>query len=207
MKTTSILVIICVCFCFPITNIHGASGLQNESFETSQTALLLIDIQDFYFPGGQSALSDPEEASLNAKKLLLFFREKNLPVIHVRHNAKTGADIQKNVTPLDTEKVISKNSVNSFKDTDLLDYLKQNEIKKLLICGMMIHMCVEAAVRAAADFGFEVTLVQDACATRTLKYGDKEIPAEAVHFSTLASLSGYYATVTDTETFLKELLK
>jgi nicotinamidase-related amidase len=204
MNTTSILAIICVCFCFPISNIHGASSLQNERFETSQTALLLIDIQDFYFPGGQSALSNPEEASLNAKKLLESFREKDLLVVHVRHNAKAGAEIHENVIPLDSEKVISKNSVNSFKDTELLDYLKQNEIKKLVICGMMIHMCVEAAVRAAADYGFEVTLIQDACATRTLKYGDKEIPSEAVHFSTLASLSGYYATVTDTETFLKD---
>jgi nicotinamidase-related amidase len=202
MKTTSILAIICVCFCFPMTNIHGASGLQNESLEAAQTALLLIDIQDFYFPGGRSALSNPEEASLNAKKLLNVFREKNLLVVHIRHNAKAGAEIHKNVIPLDSEKVISKSSVNSFKETDLLDYLKQNEIKKLVICGMMTHMCVEAAVRAAADYGFEVTLVHDACATRALKFKNKEIPAEAVHFSTLASLSGYYAKVIDTATFL-----
>ena len=203
MKTSSILVIICFYLSFPMTSINASSGLQNESVEAARTALLLIDIQDFYFPGGRSALSNPEEASLNAKKLLNHFREKNLLVVHVRHNAKTGAEINENVTPLDSEKVISKNSVNSFKDTDLLDYLKQNEIKKLVICGMMTHMCVEAAVRAAADYGFEVTLIQDACATRTLKFGDKEIPAEAVHDSTLASLSGYYAKVTNTETFLK----
>jgi nicotinamidase-related amidase len=111
------------------------------------------------------------------------------------------------VTPLDSEKVISKDSINSFKDTDLLEYLRQNDIKKLVICGMMTHMCVEAAVRAAADYGFEVTLVEDACATRALKYGEKEIPAEDVHYSTLASLSGYYATVTDSETILKDLVK
>jgi len=207
MKTSSILAIICFYLSFPITSINASSGLQNESVEAARTALLLIDIQGFYFQGGSTALSNPLDASLNAKKLLEFFREKNLLVVHVRHNAKTGAEIHKNVTPLDSEKVISKNSVNSFKDTILLEYLRQNDIKKLVICGMMTHMCVEAAVRAAADYGFEVTLVEDACATRTLKYGEKEIPAEDVHYSTLASLSGYYATVTDSETILKDLVK
>ena len=128
-------------------------------------------------------------------------------VVHVRHNAKTGEKIHENVAPLDTEKVISKNHVNSFRDTDLFDYLKEHKINKLVVCGMMTHMCVEAAVRAASDYGFDVTLIEDACTTRTLEFEDREIPAEAVHASTLASLSGYYAKVTDTETFLKDFDK
>ena len=128
-------------------------------------------------------------------------------VLHVRHNSKTGGEIHKNVAPLKTEKVLSKNNVNSFKDTALLEFLGTNEIKKLVICGMMTHMCVEAAVRAASDFDFEVTLIQDACTTRALRFNGKEIPAEAVHNSTLASLSGYYAIVTDTKTFLEDIIK
>ncbi|MCJ7579003.1 MAG: cysteine hydrolase [Candidatus Aminicenantes bacterium] len=180
--------------------------MKAQNTEGSQTALLLIDIQYFYFPGARQPLWNPEEASLNAQKLLTYFRDTDQLVIHVRHNANTGGEIHENVAPLENEKIISKNSVNSFKDTDLLDFLKTHEVKKLVICGMMTHMCVEAAVRAAADYGFEVTLVQDACTTRTLKYGDTEIPAEAVHASTLASLSGTYAKVTDTETFLKDFI-
>ncbi len=144
---------------------------------------------------------------LNAQKLLTHFRETDQLVIHVRHNSKTGGEIHENVAPLETEKVISKNSVNSFKETDLLDFLKENEIKNLVIGGMMTHMCVEAAVRSASDFGFEVTLIQDACTTRALEFNDFEISAEAVHNSTLASLSGYYAKVTDTITFLENIVK
>ncbi len=177
-----------------------------QNSEGSQTALLLIDIQYFYFTGAKKPLLNPEEASLNAQKLLTHFREKEQLVIHVRHNSKTGGEIHENVAPLETEKVISKNSVNSFKETDLFNYLKENEIKKLVICGMMTHMCVEAAVRAASDYGFEVTLIQDACTTRTLKFGEKEIQAESVHNSTLASLSGYYANVIDTKKFLKDFI-
>ena len=190
--------------------IHPPATASNETFVSQEntllTALLLIDIQNFYFPGGRMPLVSPEDASLNARKLLKLFREKKLLVIHIRHNAQSESEIQENVKPLKTEKVISKNDVNSFKDTDLLDYLKKHGVKRLVICGMMTHMCVEAAVRAAHDFGFECLVVEDACATRALKYKDKEIPAEAVHYSTLASLSGYYAQVTDTETFLKEFL-
>ncbi|MDH5466180.1 MAG: cysteine hydrolase [Candidatus Aminicenantes bacterium] len=190
--------------------IYPLSTASNSTFNpqenTPQTALLLIDIQNFYFPGGRIPLMNPEDASLNARTLLKLFREKKLLVIHIRHNAQSGSEIHENVKPLKTEKVISKNDVNCFKDTELLDYLKEHGVKRLVICGMMTHMCVEAAVRAAHDFGFECLVVQDACATRALKYKDREIPAEAVHYSTLATLSGYYAKVTDTETFLKELL-
>ena len=132
-------------------------------------------------------------------------REKNLMVIHVCHNTQPGGEIHKHVKPLETEKVISKNQANSFKDTDLLAYLREHEIKRLVICGMMTHMCMEAATRAAHDLDFECIVVQDAYATRSLKFQDREIPAQAVHCSTLASLSGYYARVVDGETFLKEL--
>jgi len=168
--------------------------------EPTDMALLLVDIQNFYFPGGRSELVDPEPVSLNAQKLLRKFREKYLLVVHVRHIAEKGAEIHKNVLPVEGEKVISKNHVNCFKDTDLLDFLKENKVKKLVICGMMTHMCVEAAVRAARDYDFEVMLIQDACATRALWFGDREISAA----STLSSLGGYYARVTDTEIFLRD---
>ncbi len=177
-----------------------------QNNEGSQTALLLIDIQYFYFPGAKQPLLNPEEASLNAQKLLIHFRNTDQLVIHVRHNSKTGGEIHKNVAPLKNEKVISKKNVNSFKETDLLNYLKENEIKKLVICGMMTHMCVEAAVRAASDYGFEVTLIQDACTTRALEFNGRDISAEAVHNSTLVSLSGYYAKITDTASFLKDFI-
>lgn len=180
------------------------SLLVSAAEEPADMALLLIDIQDFYFPGGSSELADPEAASLNAQKLLQKFREKKLLVVHVRHNAEQGSEIHKNVRPLEGEKVVSKDHVNCFKDTDLLEYLRGHKVKKLVICGMMTHMCVEAAVRAAHDYDFETTLIHDACATRTLKFNDKEVSAVDVHFSTLSSLNRYYARVLDNKTFLKD---
>jgi len=197
-------VVLGLCLIFLMT--LSQTNMNAQKNEGSQTALLLIDIQYFYFPGAKQPLLNPEEASLNAQKLLAHFRKTDKLVVHVRHNSKTGGEIHKNVAPLTTEKVVSKNNVNSFKDTDLLDYLKENEIKNLVICGMMTHMCVEAAVRAASDYGFEVTLIQDACTTRALEFNGRNISAEAVHNSTLASLSSYYAKVTDTITFLEDFI-
>jgi nicotinamidase-related amidase len=172
--------------------------------EKPKTALLIIDVQDFYFPGGALPLVNPEAASLNAKRLLEKFRASKQLVVHVRHNAKTGSGIHLNVRPIEGEKVISKDSVNSFKGTDLLAYLNEHGVKRLVICGMQTHMCVEGAVRAASDLGFECILIHDACATRDLKFQDKTVKAEDVHNSTLSTLSGNYAKVIDTETFLKE---
>lgn len=175
--------------------------------KNKKTALLLIDIQNFYFPGGRLPLENPEKASLNSQKILESFRERGKLIVHIKHNAKSEAEIHKNVAPLKEEKIISKDYANSFKDTGLLEYLRSHKINHLVICGMMTHMCVEAATRAANDLDFDVILIGDACATRDLKYGDRVIKAMDVHCSTLSSLDGYYAKVLSTEEYLKSLEK
>ncbi len=170
--------------------------------EEKATALLIIDIQDFYFPGGAMPLVGPEEASRNGAKILEKFRAEGRLVIHVGHNAKSKMGFHASVAPIDGEKVFYKDEVNAFKGTDLLSYLREWKVQRLVIMGMQTHMCVEAAVRAASDFGFECILVGDACATRNLKYKNREISAEDVHAATLGTLDRTYATVLDTETFL-----
>lgn len=167
-----------------------------------KTALLLIDIQDFYFPGGRSALVEPERASENAAKLLSVFRKEKMIVIHVRHNSEPGGKINDIVRPLSGEKVISKDEVNSFVGTDLLEYLRTNKTDTLVICGMQTHMCVEAATRAASDLGFKCVLIHDACATKDVRFGDKVVKAEDVHNSTLATLKNY-AVVESAADYLK----
>lgn len=175
----------------------------NLSAQTGKKALLIIDIQDFYFPGGKSALVEPEKAAANAALVLADFRKKNLLVIHVRHNSEPGGKINDLVKPLPSEKIISKNAVNSFLGTDLLEFLKTNKTDTLVICGMQTHMCVEAATRAASDYGFKCILIHDACATKDLKFGDYTIKAADVHYSTLSTLKNY-ALVQSTAEYLKK---
>ena len=169
-----------------------------------KTALLLIDIQEFYFPGGKMQLENPEAAGMNAGLLLEHFRKMGMPVYHVRHNFEPGGNIHPFVKPLEGEPVISKDEVNAFLNTDLLELIRHDTVEQLVICGMQTHMCVEAAVRAAHDLGFPVLLVSDACATRALQYEEHIITAKNVQYSTLSTLQGTYARVITTDQVIKE---
>ena len=167
--------------------------------QTDSTALLLIDIQNFYFPGGAAALYEPEKAAENAQLLLEHFRENNGLVVHVKHDFEPGGDIHKLVQPVEGEKVFTKNEVNAFLNTGLKDYLEQHHIKNVVLCGMQTHMCLEAATRAAHDFGFNCTVVGDACATQDITYNDVTTTAEQVHSSTLATLRNYGKVISSDE--------
>lgn len=183
---------------------------------SKDTALILIDIQNDYFEGGANSLVGSTDASLNAQMILTRYRNKNLPIIHIKHlstrpgstffipNTK-GAEIHQNVTPIPGEKVVIKNYPNSFRDTELLDYLRANSITDLTICGMMTHVCVDSTVRAAKDFGFNCTVISDACATKNLEIQGRKVGANDVHNAFIAALSYFYATVKTTNEYLSDL--
>jgi nicotinamidase-related amidase len=189
-------------------------GLSGQTPD-SRPGLVIVDIQNFYFAGGRLPLQGSVEAGLNAKRILELFRSKKWPVFHVRHLPETMADaalagdpqwsFQANVMPLAGEPVITKHEVNCFRGTDLLALLNGLKLKTLVIVGMQTHMCLEGAVRAAADYGFAVTVAGDACATRDLEFNGHKIPAEQVHFSTLATLNKNYARIVTTAELLKEM--
>jgi len=181
-----------------------------------KTALLLIDIQNDYFPGGRMELVGSQQASLRAKDLLTLFRDRNLPIIHIQHisNRKgasfflpdtAGVEIHANVSPLPGETIIQKSFPNSFRNTDLLTRLKDAKVSQLVICGMMTHMCVDATVRAAFDNGFNCVVIHDACATRGLSFNGDEIPSVMVHGAFLAALGAVYAQVCDSGEFAVQI--
>ena len=167
-----------------------------------KTALLVIDIQKDYFPGGKFPLVNPLEAAKRAYMLLQCFREHSGKHIHIQHislkpdatffiKGDSGSDIHDAVAHFEGEPIVYKHQPNSFLNTDLLDLLKGWEVERVVITGMMTHMCVDATARAASDLGFQVVVAEDACATRDLKYGDTVIPAEHVHKAFLAALKSY----------------
>ena len=177
-------------------------------------AFILIDVQNDYFKGGRFELDHPEETALNAKKALDYFRKKDLPIFHVQHiNMRAdalffiagtqGAHINALVAPLPGEKIITKNTPDSFFNTDLLPLLKELEIEQLVICGMMSHMCVDTTVRSAKRLGFEIKLLSDACTTRDLVWENAPIPAAVVHAAFMAALQNTFADVKNTTDFIK----
>ena len=167
-----------------LTAIASAEGQKNY-------ALLVIDVQNFYFPGGRSELVEPEKAAEKAAIAISEARQTGNPVIFIQHKSASGMDINDLVKPVPGEKIFIKEEVNSFLGTGLKEYLDGLPADTIVICGMQTQMCVEAAVRAAHDFGFGVILLHDACATRNLKFGDREVAAADVHASTLATLKSY----------------
>jgi nicotinamidase-related amidase len=178
-----------------------ATGLKCQVPDS--TALIVIDIQDFYFPGGSIPLFHPEIAAQNAAELIHYFRKEGKTVVHVGHLAKSGTAFHDSVKPLPGEKVFMKKKVNAFQDTDLDAFLRHMGIKTLVICGMQTHMCVEGAVREAADLGYRCIIAGDACATRDVDFGGHSVSATDVHFSTLATLQNY-GWVTDVKKILGE---
>ncbi|MDR1701203.1 MAG: cysteine hydrolase [Sporomusaceae bacterium] len=173
-------------------------------------ALLIIDVQNDYFAGGKAELFNPLKALKNIEKALALFRQKNLPVIYVQHlNTKEGATfflpdtegvlIHKNITPQDNEVVVTKHAPCGFLGTNLREVLKNKEITEVVVCGMMSHMCIDTTVRSCMDYGLQVTLLEDACATKNLVFRDKIIPAKTVHAVSMAALNGMFAQVISTE--------
>nr|WP_320027115.1 cysteine hydrolase family protein [uncultured Acetobacterium sp.] len=177
-------------------------------------ALILIDIQNDYFKGGRFELNHSDKAALNAKNVLADFRKKDLPIFHIQHvnlrddapffiAATEGVQINSLVSPLPDETLIIKHTPDSFFNTDLLPLLNEMEIKELVICGMMSHMCVDTTVRSAKRLGFEIELLSDACTTRDLLWENTLIPAEMVHATFMAALQNTFAVVKNTSNFIK----
>jgi nicotinamidase-related amidase len=181
-----------------------------------KTALILVDIQNDYFPGGCMELTGIEDASSKASDLLTFFRENQWPTFHIQHIAAgeaatfflpgtEGAEIHNSVKPLPGDMVIQKHHINSFRETPLLDELKQAAVEQVVISGAMSHMCVDAATRAAADFGFNCVVIHDACATRNLQFEDRIISAHEVHGAFMAALGMAYAKVLRSDEFFSSV--
>lgn len=177
------------------------------------TALLLVDIQNDYFPNGRMPLEKSTEACQKAQEVLQAYRAKQLPVIHIQHISTRpdavhflpctkGVEFHQNVLPTKNETTIKKHYPNSFKDTALLNHLIKNQINHLIVGGMMTHLCIEATVRAAYDLGFSCTVLSDACATKNLEFNNMLIPAQTVHHAFLAALQPLYADVLSVKEFL-----
>ncbi|MGI9536627.1 MAG: cysteine hydrolase family protein [Desulfocapsaceae bacterium] len=181
-----------------------------------KNCLLLVDIQNDYFPNGKMELIGINNAAYHAELLLRKFRKEKFPVIHVQHVSlqpdatfflpdSYGAEINEAVAPLEEEAVVKKHFPNSFRDTELLEILQKKEIDSLTICGAMSHMCIDATTRAAFDLGFTCNVAEDGCATRDLIFQDKTIKAEKVHASFMAALSAAYAEVISSQSILEKM--
>ncbi|MFD6055901.1 cysteine hydrolase family protein [Agromyces sp. NPDC060279] len=188
--------------------------------------LLIIDIQQDYFPGGRHPLVGPEAAADRAAEVLAAWRERGEPVVHIQHiwdapdaaffqPGTPGVEIHPSVAPRDDETLLTKALPNAFLGTGLEGVLREQHAAtaaeaaeaaegapQLVVMGMMSSMCVDATVRAAADLGFQVTVVHDACAAPDLSFDGVTVPAAQVHAAFMAALGDSYAEITSAEELL-----
>jgi len=176
-------------------------------------ALIVVDVQNDYFPGGKWTLSGMEAAGDNVGRLLAAARQAGDLIVHIRHEFPTkeapffvpgseGAQIHPKARNAEGEPVVLKHQINSFRQTDLKDILDRNGVEEVVVCGAMSHMCVDAATRAANDFGYRCTVIHDACASRDLEFGGVTVPAAQVHAAFMAALQFGYATSLSTAEFV-----
>ena len=154
-------------------------------------ALIIIDVQNDYFPGGSCELYRPLEAEKKIKELIDDSRASGRKIIYIQHinppddyffiEGTDGVKISDRIKPAEEDKIIIKHYPNSFLETDLNEYLKSIGVEELIICGMMTHMCVDTTVRAAMDYGYSVKVVGDACATMDLAPLNMDIGKALAH--------------------------
>ncbi len=173
-------------------------------------ALIIVDVQNDYFPNGRYELSKPLQALENIKKLVRYFNDKNYSIFHIQHIAPKGAtffeegtcgaDIHNDLLP--AKNVIIKHAPNSFLDTNLDKELKDKGIKEIVICGMMTHICIDATAKAGDDLGYKVTVISDACDTRDLEWNGEKLPSHLVEKVFFASLSFKASVIKTTSDFI-----
>lgn len=184
------------------------SGREYAAATLSNATLIIIDAQKEYL-SGPLALTGVQDAIDNIVKLVDAARAAKSPIIHVRHLGTVGGMFDPQgergkfvpeLMPQGDEIVIEKRLPNALNGTVATDDRKT--LHKLLedlgrldlvVCGFMSHSSVSTTVRAAKDYGFRCTLVEDACATRDLPTPTGVIKAELVQQAEMAIMNDNFA--------------
>lgn len=175
--------------------------------------IVVVDLQNEYLPTGKLPLTGIEAAVANASQVISHARVTGIPVFHIRHESdneggtifikgSTGAEIQPAVAPDGQEPVIVKKHINAFRETDLKKQLDDFDVQDIVVVGAMSHMCIDAVVRAAADMGYPVTVLHDACATLDLTFRGVNVPAAQAHAAMMAAFEFGYGTVKSVDDYL-----
>ncbi|RPH24191.1 isochorismatase family protein [Buttiauxella warmboldiae] len=178
------------------------------------TALLVIDMQNFVTDRiNRGVEMFPHNAIDNMRAILEIFRKNISPVIHIRHHSTEEGSLLHHSSPLAQpvkefeekygEPVFVKNTSSAFSSTGLLTYLKDHQLSACVVIGAVAGFCVTSTVRAGADAGLNMTVIQDAVISFALK-GD-EPGAKLILDVTLALLAADFATVITTKELSEQL--
>ena len=179
------------------------------NLKSKKPTLLLVDIQkaflDVDYPGFKR--NNPE-AEFICGKILTKWREKNFPIIHVRHSSTNpnsklhesnpGFEFNNHVTPLDNELILTKNVNSAFIGTGLKSILNESKTEIIVIVGMTTNHCISTTTRMSGNLGYNTYLISDSTACYNTKAINGEIiDCEVIYKTSLASINIEFATVID----------
>ena len=184
-------------------------------------ALILIDFQRGFSDPRWGERNNPN-AEVNARALLDHWRLSGWPVFHVRHLSiepgsplaatSEGADFIPVLSPLHGEAVIEKSVNSAFIGTRLEQALRDAGLTDLVVAGLTTPHCVSTTCRMAANLGFSVSLVHDACASYAsnadMSWTDRAtaLTAQMVHDTAIAHLHGEFVSAYDTSSMVARKL-
>lgn len=142
-------------------------------------ALLVIDVQNDYFPGGKFTLWNSDATLRNIEGAIATAKAAGIPVIHMQHVVdpsagpapffalgSAGADIHARIMAAAPEgPVVVKTRADSFIGTNLEEVLSGLGVTELLVCGMMTHNCVAHTAMSKAAEKYKVCILPDCCTT------------------------------------------
>lgn len=158
-------------------------------------------------------LYQAEQAVKQINLLENAFLENEQPIIYIQHifnqpnvpffeAGTVGVELHSGLKMQTDSIVVEKHYPNSFFQTNLKAKLDQLGVEKVVISGMMTHMCVDVTSRAAAEFGYDPVVIADATSTRDLSYANKTTQASDVQTACLAAFQ-MFATVMSVDEYLK----
>lgn len=139
-------------------------------------ALLVIDLQNDYFPGGKFPLANADATLDNVERAIHRANDRGVPVVVIQHVADGGAPFFMAGTPgaevhprvlaaAPGAPIVVKAHADSFVATDLEQTLTRLGATQLLVCGMMTQNCVtHTAISRSAD-KYAVTVLPECCTT------------------------------------------
>lgn len=168
------------------------------------TALVIIDMQVLMqqrIDAGRDCVNP--NASIRVAELTDAFRQKEWPIIHIRHRDDDPTSPLHPEAPgykpmpcaeaRENEAVFFKRTSSAFASTNLEAHLRDHAITDLIVTGAVAGFCVNSTVRAGADLGFKMTVVRDAVLGFDLPLAD--LPARQIFDVTMAHFEADFAKV------------